>query len=71
MDETERTIRVLIVAVATVFVSICGSCSFQSANDNATLVEMASKGANPLDAKCAVKGGNSETAICAIRATVR
>ncbi len=50
--------------------SIGGCSSVQNYQDNSAMVEMVIKGADPIDAKCAIKGNTSET-VCAIRAATK
>ena len=49
---------------------VIASCSNAvNCKDNEAMVEMVAKGADPLDARCAIK--NTEGAVCSVRAAIK
>lgn len=71
MDEEDvRVWKIVMVAIGTVVALIGGCSGMINYQDNTAMADMISKGADPQDARCAVKG-EQPPGVCAIRAATK
>lgn len=63
-------LKFLAIVTFSVTATIAGCSGAINYQDNAAMVEMVSKGADPQDARCAVKGATNQGE-CVIRATIK
>lgn len=71
MNDMEVTItRACIAGVVLIFLSCAGCQSIQNWQDDLSMTKMVEHGANPLQARCAIKGSvNNECIVLASRST--
>ena len=65
MEET-KVWKIVMVAICIVIATMGGCQGTINYQDNTAMVDMVNKGADPLDARCAIK--SSDNSMCAIRA---
>lgn len=69
MEEDNKFWKIITTAICFVIVSIGGCNAAINHQDNSAMVEMVSQGADPLDARCAIK--SSASTECGIRAATK
>ena len=68
MDAEDVMVWKIVMAAICTVVALFGGCTGTiNYQDNAAMVEMVAKGADPQDARCAIKG-EQQSGSCAIRA---
>ena len=66
MSEDTIFTKIITAGVVTVIASFSSCTAYTNYDDNIAMTKMVEKGADPIDARCAVKGNSTTT--CGIRA---
>jgi hypothetical protein len=66
MEEETKVWKIVMAAICTVIATIAGCDATNTYNNTRAIAEIVERGADPIDARCAVYGGGNE---CVVRAT--
>jgi len=67
----EKITAILAISAMAIILTLATCDVVVSANDNKAMTEMVQSGADPVDARCAIRGSYNSSPVCAIRAATK